>query len=120
MFGMLAFPRDFEPEDHGWIIVEPVVPHQRLQAAMQELHRFGFVSTHWQRWEAPYVSPAGLVRVGYDKERDCFYGMYMPPFERDRNSFTLPEFHREMRLGVGGGVLSLGRPSVSLTTVSPG
>ncbi|MFC4498496.1 MULTISPECIES: hypothetical protein [Streptomyces] len=117
MFGMLPFPCGFEPEDHGWTVVEPIAPNQRLQAAMQELHRFGFVSTHWQRWEVPYRSPAGLARVGYDKNRDCFYGLYMPPFERDRNSFTLAEIHREIRFGVGGGSISLGQPSVSLTTV---
>ncbi|MFJ3270973.1 hypothetical protein [Streptomyces sp. NPDC086776] len=118
MFGMLVFPPDFEPEDHGWHVVEPIAPQQRVQHAVHELSYFGFVSTHFQRWEIPYRSPAALVRCGYDAEADRYYGMYMPPFERDRSSFTLAEIHHQLRYGMGGGANSPDRPSVSQPTVS--
>ncbi|MGW1180174.1 hypothetical protein [Streptomyces drozdowiczii] len=118
MFAMMLFPDDFEPEEHGWHVAEPYVPHQRLANALWELRRFGFVQTHWLRWEIPYRSPAGLVRCGYDTRRRRFYGMYMPPFERDRYRSSVAQIHREMRFGTGGGVLSPARPSVSAPTVS--
>lgn len=46
--------------------------------------------------------------------------MYLPPFERDRNSFRHVEIHREMRLGTGGGAPSPTQPSVSFPTIPAG
>ncbi|MFC9505437.1 hypothetical protein [Streptomyces sp. NPDC057002] len=98
----LRFPKGFRrPEEYGWQVTNPIVPHQRLQAAMQELHRFGFVSTQFTRWQIPFRFPAGLVFMGYDSDTDQYYGMYTPPFECRERKVTRLEIWEEIRSGVG-------------------
>ncbi|MEV6309957.1 hypothetical protein AB0M10_15330 [Streptomyces sp. NPDC051840] len=113
MQSLLLFERDFRPEDHGWYVSNPVVPQDQLGASMQELRRFGFVSTTWARWEVPYERPAVLVVMGLAKPSGRYYGLYMPPFERDSLSVSVSRIHRELRSGTGGGIVSPRRPFVS-------
>ncbi|MFE4527133.1 hypothetical protein ACFRMO_08035 [Streptomyces anulatus] len=82
---LLRLPESFVPEDHAWVVRNPVVPHQQLQSAMRELHRFGFVSTNYVRTEAGSDDVAGLVITGFDSGARQYLCMYNPPFEcRDR------------------------------------
>ncbi|WP_369042263.1 hypothetical protein [Streptomyces sp. Midd1] len=107
---MLRFPRGFVPEEHGWRVTNPVVPHQQREMAMYELHRFGFVSTHYMRWHLPYRTPATLAVMGYRAESDQFWGMYGPPFERPDEEVTMGRVVDEILHGFD----SPARPFVSL------
>ena len=96
----IYFPRGLVPEEHGWQVVNPIVPHQQLDAAMQELRTFGFVSTHFKRFTIPWAYPAGLVFTGYDAGRGQYYGLYNPPFECRDRKVTRADIWREILSGV--------------------
>lgn len=51
---------------------------------------------------------------------DTYYGMYLPPSERDRNSFMSAAIPREIRFRTGGGAHSPAQPSVSFPTIPAG
>lgn len=114
MMFQLAVPEPFQPEDYGWEVSNPIVPQQQLQAAMQELHRYGFVSTQYKRWQIPFSYPAVLTVAGYDSGRRLYRLYYMPPFECPDKEFTQGEILREIRCGTGWWEDSPERPFVSL------
>ncbi|MEV7902140.1 hypothetical protein [Streptomyces anulatus] len=98
---LLRLPESFVPEDHGWVARNVVVPHQQLQSAMRELHRFGFVSTNYVRTKAGSDDIAGLVITGYDSEARQYLCMYNPPFECRDTKVTVALLIAEIREGVG-------------------
>lgn len=114
MMFQLAVSEPFRPEDYGWEVSNPIVPQQQLQAAMQELHRFGFVSTQYKRWQIPFSFPAVLTVAGYDAGQRLYRLFYMPPFECADKEFTRGEILREIRYGTGWWGDSPERPFVSL------
>ncbi|MEU1552174.1 hypothetical protein ABZ517_05555 [Streptomyces scabiei] len=109
----LAIPDTFRPEDYGWEVSNPIVPHQQREAAMQELHRFGYVSTTFKRWQIPFAFPAVLSLAGYDSGRRLYRVFYMPPYECHDQDFTLGQILREIRCGAGWPEGSPERPFVS-------
>lgn len=114
MMFQLAVPEPFRPEDYGWEVSNPIVPQQQLQAAMQELHRYGFVSTQYKRWQIPFSFPAVLTVAGYDPSRRLYRLFYMPPFECPDEEVTREEILREIQYGTGWREDSPERPFVSL------
>lgn len=101
---LLRLPGDFVPEEYGWEVRNPMVPHQQLQAAMYELHRFGFVSTHYVRAEAGHDYPAGLAITGYDSKARQYLCMYNPPSGCGEREVTAAQMWDEVRFGVGHSV----------------
>lgn len=97
----LRLPGTFVPEEHGWTVRNPVVPHQQLQMAMYELHRFGFVSANYVRPEPGSEALAGLVLSGYDRETAQYLCLYNPPSECRERNFTAAVLLAEIRDGVG-------------------
>ncbi|MFH9731840.1 hypothetical protein [Streptomyces sp. NPDC017260] len=112
MFTLVASD-DFRPEEYGWEVSNPVVPSQQLQAAMQELHRFGFVSTQYARWQVPYAMRFVLTVAGYSPERRMYRLFYMRPFECPGEEITRGVLWDEIRWGYGRPGGSEGHPFVS-------
>lgn len=98
---LLRLPGDFVPENHGWVVRNPLVPHQQLQSAMRELHTFGFVSTNYTRPTAGCEFPAGLVVTGYDAGANQYLCMYNPPSECREEKVTASLLCTEILAGVG-------------------
>lgn len=98
---LISLPGDFVPEDHGWIVRNPVVPHQQRESAMRELHCFGFVSTNYVRPAPGSEFPAGLVICGYDSQAQQYKCMYNPPSECQEKKYTPALLRAEIRDGVG-------------------
>lgn len=104
---------DFEPADFGWEPSNPVVAHQQHAQAMYELHRFGFVSAQYSRFQVPFAHPAVLTIAGYDAGSRRYRLFYMPPFECPGRKVTRDVLLREIRDGVGWAEDSPGQPFVS-------
>ncbi|MGW3153745.1 hypothetical protein [Streptomyces sp. NPDC001089] len=98
---LLRLPGDFVPEDHGWSLRNPIVPHQQLQAAMAELHRWGFVSRHYVRPADGSEFPASLAVTGYDSTTREYLCMYLPPSGCREREVTAAQMWDEIRGGVG-------------------
>lgn len=107
---ILKFPKGFVPEQHGWQVTHPMIPHQQHEMAMYELHRFGFVSTHFIRWSIPFQLPFTLVFMGYKADTGCYWGMYGRPFEWPDGEVTKAQVIEEILNGPS----SPERPFVSL------
>lgn len=106
---LLRLPGDFEPETCGWVVRNPIVPHQQLQAAMAELHRWGFVSTHYIRPQEGSEFPAGLAVTGYDPAAGQYLCMYNPPSEWRDRKVTAAQLWEEIRTPVGHSEVSWGK-----------
>lgn len=111
---VVPVPENFRPEDYGWEVSNPIVPHQQLASAMQELHHFGFVSTQYSRWQIPFRFPAVLTIADYDADTRQYKACYMPPFEWHTEKVSRPQILEEIRWGIGSTSGSPARPFVSL------
>jgi hypothetical protein len=110
---LLRLPEDFVPEEYGWEVRNPIVPHQQLQAAMYELHRYGYVSTFYVRSEPDSDLSASLAFTGYDAVRREYRCMYCPPSERSDREVTAAQLREEIRGYVGHSDGSRGKSPVS-------
>lgn len=106
-------PHGLVPEEHGWTVANPIAPHQQLPTTMMELHRFGFVSTHWMRWQPPFTYPAGLAFLDYHQPTGRYIGLYSPPFECPDRKVTASDVFEEIFHGVRSTVGVGKRESVS-------
>lgn len=98
---ILTVPEDFRPEEYGWEVSNPIVAHQQVEAAMQELHRFGFVSTQYTRVQIPCPMRFVLTLADYSAEHRMYRVLYMRPFECGDEEVTRGALWDEIRWGFG-------------------
>jgi hypothetical protein len=112
----LGMPADFRPEDHGWEVRNPVVPHQQHEMDMYALNHWGFVPTFYLRTEIPFVTPAALVVIDRDKASGRWHVLYNPPVTDMERTPAGGEIRREIREGYAAVGASPGRTTVSAKT----